>query len=77
MTFTDRKIVETYSKMLEGLNPASKFELIERLAKSLKKDKKKKEKEFFKSFGAFASEKTAEEIIADIKGSTRFKRKVP
>ena len=67
MTFTDRHIVETYSALFEGLNPVSKLELIERLSKSLKSDNKKKESNFYKSFGAFASDKSAEEISKEIK----------
>ena len=38
-------------------------ELIERLSKSLKKEKNSKEKAFFKSFGAFSSDKSAEDIV--------------
>jgi len=40
----------------------------------LKSDKKKKENNFYKSFGAFASDKSAEEIIKDIKSSRKFRK---
>jgi len=75
MSYTDRNIVEAYSILFEGLPSLSKIELIEKLSKSLKKDKIAKESSFFKSFGAFASEKTAEEITEDIKLSRKFKSK--
>ncbi len=75
MTYTDKHIVETYSGLLEGLNSESKAELIESLSKSLKAEKKNKESNFYKSFGAFASDKSAEEIIADIKSSRKFRKK--
>ena len=75
MTFTDRHIVETYSILFEGLSSGSKIELIEVLSKSLKTEKKKKESSFYKSFGAFVPEKKAEEIIADIKSSRKFRKK--
>jgi hypothetical protein len=75
MSYTDRNIVEAYSILFEGLPSLSKIELIEKLSKSLKKDKTAKESSFFKSFGAFASEKTAEEITKDIKWSRKFKSK--
>jgi len=75
MSYTDRNIVEAYSILFEGLPSLSKIELIEKLSKSLKKDKTAKESSFFKSFGAFASEKTAEEITKDIKLSRKFKSK--
>ncbi len=75
MTYTDKHIVETYSGLLEGLSSESKTELIESLSKSLKFEKKNKENNFYKSFGAFASKKAAEEIIADIKSSRKFREK--
>lgn len=75
MTFTDKHIVETYSGLLEGLSSESKSEIIESLSKSLKSEKKNKESNFYKSFGAFASEKSAEEIIAEIKSSRKFRKK--
>ncbi|MBL7718610.1 MAG: hypothetical protein JNL72_07230 [Flavipsychrobacter sp.] len=75
MSFTDKHIVDAYSALFEGLNSESKLELIERLSKSLKIEKKKRETRFFKSFGAFASKKSAEDIVADIKSSRKFRRK--
>jgi hypothetical protein len=75
MTYTDRHIVETYSGLFEGLSSISKIELIESLSKSLKADKKRSESNFFKSFGAFSSTKSAEEIISDIKLNRKFRKK--
>jgi hypothetical protein len=66
MTFTDKHIIETYSDLFEGLSPSSKMELIENLKKSLKTEEVCKDKNFYKSFGAFASGKSAETIIKDI-----------
>lgn len=75
MTFTDKHIVETYSELFEGLSSTSKMELIESLSKSLKTENKTKENRFYKSFGAFASNKSAEEIISDIKANRKFRKK--
>lgn len=72
MTVTDKNILETYSNLFEGLSFSNKIELIERLKKSLKANKPK-ENSFYKSFGAFASEKSAEEIVSDIKSNRKFK----
>lgn len=41
--------------------------LIERLSKSIRAESSKKEEDFYKSFGAFSSEKSAEEIINEMK----------
>lgn len=75
MTPAERHIVETYSGVFESLSSMSKLELIEKLAKSIRKDSKNKEKEFFKSFGAFVSEKSAEEITNEIRESRKFRNK--
>lgn len=75
MTYTDKQIVETYSVLLERLGEESKTKLIESLSKSLKPEKKSIESSFYNSFGAFASEKPAEEIIAEIKESRKFRSK--
>ncbi|MCC9020347.1 hypothetical protein [Flavobacterium lipolyticum] len=68
MTVTDKNLLETYSNLFEGLSFSNKIELIERLTKSIK-GAKSKESNFYKSFGAFKSEKSAEEIVSDIKSS--------
>ncbi len=75
MTYTDKHIVETYSKLFEGLSSISKIELIKKLANSIKKEKKTIDNNFYKSFGAFGSEKPAEKIAAEIKSSRKFKNK--
>jgi hypothetical protein len=75
MTYTEKQLIETYSNLFESLSSLGKIELIENLSKSLKKGKKIRDKKFFKSFGAFSSEKSAEEIIAEIKEDRRFNSK--
>lgn len=75
MSYTERHIIKTYSMLFNGLSPLSKIALIESLTKSLKKDKMEKGDTFFKSFGAFSTEKTAEEIVLEIKSSRKFKKR--
>ena len=75
MSYTERHIIETYSMMFNGLSSLSKIELIESLTKSLKKDKIEKADTFYKSLGAFSTEKTAEEIVMEIKSSRKFKNR--
>lgn len=73
MSTVEKHIVNTYAKLFDGLSALTKMELIKQLTKSLKKEKKSKSDDFYKSFGAFDSEKSAEEIISDIKLSRKFK----
>ena len=75
MTFTDKNIIENYLKLFESLNSMSKLELIEKLSKSLKAESKSKESDFYKSFGAFSTEKTSDEINTEIKSSRKFRTK--
>ena len=75
MSHTDRIIIETYSGLFEGLSSLNKIELIERLSKSLKTELTTKENSFYKSFGAFSSERSPEEIIDDIRSSRKFRNK--
>jgi hypothetical protein len=75
MTFTDKNIIENYFGLFESLNSMSKLELIEKLTKSLKAETKSKENNFYKSFGAFSSEKTSDEINTEIKSSRKFRNK--
>lgn len=75
MTYTEKHIIDSYSKLFDGLNHFAKVELIEKLTKSLKKDKKTKEAIFFKSFGAFEDDKSAFEMIHEIKNSRKFRTK--
>jgi hypothetical protein len=70
MNFTDKHIIESYKNLLEGFEN-TKLELIENLSKSLKQKKSIKENAFYKSFGAFVSDKPAEIIIKEIKHSEK------
>lgn len=75
MSFAEKHIEQSYSALFMGLSSGSKRELIDRLTKSIEKDKIDSDSVFYRSFGAFASEKSAEELIADIKKSRKFRRK--
>lgn len=74
MSESEEKLVQAYSQLLEGLSTKSKISLIENLVKSLKEDKDK-DKAFFEAYGTFASDKTPEEIMKDIKEARKFSNK--
>ena len=75
MTTVAKNILNTYSTLFERLDTVSKKELINRLSKSLDKPVSSKEKAFYKSFGAFPEDKTAEEIVHEIRQSRIFREK--
>lgn len=72
MDYTNKHIVKTYANLLEGMSVINKIELIKTLLQSIKKENSAKANQFYKSFGAFVDDKSAEEIISDIKSSRKF-----
>jgi len=76
MTVANRNIVDAYRSLFEGLDVATKSKIVENLSDSIKRSESTRDgDEFFKAFGAFESEKSAEEIIADLKSSRAFRKK--
>jgi len=76
MTVANRNIVDAYSALLEGLDVTTKSKIVENLSESIKRSESPgDDEEFFKAFGAFESEKSAEEIIGEIKSSRKFRKK--
>ncbi len=74
MTHIERHILDTYLVFFERLNSVNKLELIERLKNSLQKNKGNNTSDFFESFGAFGSDKSAEEIIEEMRENRKFTR---
>ncbi len=68
-------LIEGYIHLLENLSPSTKLDLISKLSLSIKADFSERKETFYKSFGAWESEQTADEIIADIRKSRTFIRK--
>jgi hypothetical protein len=68
------KLIEGYLRLLENLSPGSKRDLISKLTVSVNSDTAEKKKLFRKSFGAWQSKKTAEQIISEIRSSRNFNR---
>ena len=66
-------LIDNYLRLLEKLSPDNKQELIARLSDSLK-NKKEPSKSMHDLYGAFISEKTADEIISELKSSRTFRR---
>ena len=73
-TENNTTIINGYIGLLENLSPDNKLDLISKLSASVKTDLGDKVSTFKKSFGAFESEKTAEEIIEEIRNSRLFTR---
>lgn len=72
--------VETYMLMLDDLSKDEKLELIVRLSKSLRSKRKRTPKNPVISiddlYGAWKDEKSAEDLIAEIRQSRVFTRQI-
>lgn len=75
MSYPEKRIVQSYSALFMSLSTGSKRELMERLAQSIEMDKIGSDSVFYRSFGAFASDKPAEDLVADIRKSRKFRKK--
>nr|WP_196937222.1 hypothetical protein [Sphingobacterium hungaricum] len=75
MKDAEKHIVNAYSKLFESLSFVSKKKLIEILSNYLNQEKDKETVDFYSSFGAFGSSKSAEEIVDEIKSSGKFNSK--
>jgi hypothetical protein len=68
-------LIDGYVRLLENLSPNSKLDLISKLTQSVKTDIAVKKSSFKKSFGAFESKKSADDLITEIRNSRSFNRK--
>ena len=77
MKATDQNInlIETYFGLLKNLSADSKLELIAKLSTSMKTTNRTKDDSLKSLYGAFISEKSADEIISDLKQARTFNRK--
>ncbi len=69
-------IIEGYVGLLSSLSADNKLDLIARLTASIKADLTEKPAAFQNAFGAFTSDKSAEEVIAEVRDSRRFNRQI-
>ncbi len=69
-------LIDSYLGLLYNLSPDSKLELISKLSDSLKNSTKPSKKSLSDLYGAFISEKSADEIITELKNSRNFNRKI-
>jgi hypothetical protein len=69
-------LIDGYLRLLENLSPSNKLDLISKLTMSVKTDITDRKKSFKKSFGAFESSKSAEEINKEIRSSRKFNRQI-
>jgi hypothetical protein len=73
---TNTTIVDCYLGLLGNLSADNKLDLIARLSASVKADLADRKSSFQKAFGAFETDKSAEEINEEIRSSRNFNRQI-
>jgi hypothetical protein len=68
LTYAERNMIESYAAILGGLSTSTKLELMDRLLKSLKNEYIKTDEPVIE----FIPEKSAEQIISEIRESRNF-----
>ena len=56
-------LIEGYLRLMDNLSPSNKLDLISKLTQSVKTDITDRKKSFYKAYGAWESEQSADEII--------------
>lgn len=69
-------LIESYFGLIKNLSPEIKLDLIEKLSKTLKGDLSKNKSSFKSAFGAWKSDKSADEIIIELRGNRTFNRQI-
>ena len=69
-------LIEGYLRLLDNLSPSNKLDLISKLTLSVKTDITDRKNSFYKAFGAWESNQTADEIICDIRNSRTLNRQI-
>ena len=69
-------IVDNYFGLIKNLSSDVKLELISRISDSLRESGNQESDSWKKLFGAYKSEQSAEEIIADLRDSRFTNRKI-
>ena len=73
---TNISVADYYFGFLKNLNADSKLDLISKLSQSLKEVDSNESYSLQSLFGAYQSEETAEEIIAQLRASRVFNRNI-
>ncbi|CAN5264251.1 hypothetical protein BH23BAC3_BH23BAC3_11540 [soil metagenome] len=70
------KLIDSYLSLLKNMSAQNKLDLISKLTKTVKTDIEKEKTDFYKAFGGWDENESAEELIDIIKGSRIFNRTI-
>jgi len=70
------KLIDNYLSMLKNMSAQNKLDLISKLTNTVKTDIAQEKTEFYKAFGGWDKNESAEELIETIKESRTFNRTI-
>ncbi len=70
----NKKLIDSYVGLLKDLSTSNKLDLIARLTQSLKAEMDKEKTSFYKAYGAWDQDESADELITSIRGARTFDR---
>lgn len=70
------KLIDSYMSMLKNMSAQNKLELISKLSNTVKTDLEQEKTDFYKAFGGWDKNESAEDLIETIKGSRTFNRTI-
>ena len=70
------KLIDSYLSLLKNMSPQNKLDLISKLTNTVKTDIAQEKTEFYKAFGGWDKNESAEELIETIKESRTFNRTI-
>lgn len=70
------KLIDSYISLLKNMSLQNKLDLISKLTNSVKTDIEQDKNDFYKAFGGWDENESAEELIDTIKGSRTFNRTI-
>ena len=70
------KLIDSYISLLKNMSAQNKLDLISKLTNTVKTDLEQEKTDFYKAFGGWDENESAEELIETIKGSRTFNRTI-
>ena len=70
------KLIDSYISLLKNMSAQNKLDLISRLTNTVKKDLEQEKTDFYKAFGGWDENESAEDLIETIRGSRTFNRTI-
>lgn len=70
------KLIDSYISLLKNMSAQNKLDLISKLTNTVKTDIEQGQADFYKAFGGWDENESAEELIETIKGSRTFNRTI-